>query len=724
MLGRYVLITLGIVALFWTGYIAIDLIDKKNELSPLVLFGKEDEKVLVIHRAKEISWTDLNLSLDKDVEQLLFSLPGSPEFIQSIYVSSKRQHVLFESSSHWNREQIKLLFGHDAAKLEFNGLNDFNVGIFKGKIYRNRLYLSAANYTATKIDAEWNRHDKKSSASIIAFTGDSYNVTDIYFKGEGRIEYIARVSEDIIGNQVNDKELFAHVLPKELKNYHFFETDYLTSIDPVFAESPIKSWIDKGLVIFQANGMDVLITDFRESQDPVNSLFDFTRKDPLNQSFGFFQNIELLKGFPKNPKKGFYAYSMDDFVVISSDQITCEKIVADYKLGNTLIQNSEKISVIYGKLPAKVSERYVTTDKLLAKSVKNGLLIETAFPLVDKPIQEERTDNAVATYKQGSVIHDFVAESGIGNFMVLTKSGMIRSYKNGKKSWERNLTSEPIGSMQTVQFFGRNHILITTKNGIHIFDENGQIPNGFPIIVADRQLSCEAVHYNWKNKSYLLGMNATGDLLIFDQNGKRITLISSGLITEQYPPEVWISQRKLFYGLRDNKQFRMYDAETKKEFRNFSIPEKTYPIKKPNELFFIALENGQLQRIDQKGQKKIIARNLDGYKINEITGLFDVLLTKNDNARIIDENGQTKLNLSAGVNQIDFFQLNPSIYGRSIVTLIDGLQNDVYLFGLNGKLIVEKPFPGAQKATVKEANANQYILTSIVDDFIVQYTIN
>ena len=67
MLGRYVLITLGIIALLWTGYVAIDLIDKKNELSPLVLFGKEDEKLLVIHRANEIQWADIDINIEKSI---------------------------------------------------------------------------------------------------------------------------------------------------------------------------------------------------------------------------------------------------------------------------------------------------------------------------------------------------------------------------------------------------------------------------------------------------------------------------------------------------------------------------------------------------------------------------------------------------------------------------------------------------------------------------------
>ena len=723
MLGRYVLITLGIIALLWTGYVAIDLIDKKNELSPLILFGKEDEKVLIIHRAKEVKWADIDIKMEKEVEQLLLAIPSFTDNVQSVYISSKRNHILIEGNSHWDREQVSLLFGKEA-KIKFEGIKEFKLSSFKGKIYRNRLYLSTSDLSTTQLSSDWNRQDKKSSASIVEFNNDHFQVTDIYFKKEGRIEYIARASEDIKGRQVNDKDLFAHVLPREIKNYHFFDSDYLFSIDPIYAESPVRSWIDKGLVRFSINSFEVLITDFKESQDPVNSLFDFTRKDPLNQSFGFFQNMELLKGFPSDPKRGFYAYSMDDFVVISSDQATCEKIVADYKLGLTLIQNSDKVNQIYGKLPAKVSERYVSADIQRATTIKNGWIIETAFPLAQQNVQHDENENTIASFKQGASIQDFLVEPGQGNFCVLTKSGLIRSYANGKKSWERNLATEPIGSLQQVLFNGKNHFLVTTKNGIHLFDESGQTPNGFPIVVADRQLASGATVYNWKNKNYVLGMNATGDLLIFDQNGKRISIISSGMMTGHYPPEVWVSQRKLFYGVRDDQQFRMYDAETRKEYRNFNIPEKTFAIKKPNELFFIALDNGQLLSIDQKGNRSIIGKNLADYKLEEINERFEILLSKGDLAKLVTQNGQTKINLTTSAKHIEYLHLSTSVIGRTVLTVVDALQNDVYLYGLNGKLINEKPVPGSLKAVVNESNSTQLILTTIVDDFIVQYTIN
>lgn len=722
MLGRYILITLGVIALLWTGYVAFDLIDKKNELSPRSLFGLEDEKVLIIHRAEELNWSSIDFKTSDGTNHLLNQMTPFSDLVKAVYVSNKREHLLFEGKTPWDKGTVKQLFSK-FGKADFDGVKHFKIADYNGRIYRNKLYLSRSNYTSTTIEHEWDRHDKKSSASIVSFSKDQFTVTDIYFKQDGRIEYIAQAANDLEGDQVNDKELFAHALPKELTNYHFFENKYLNSVDPVFSEGPVRSWIDKGLVLFQMNGKDVLVTDYRQSQDPVNSLFDFTKKDPLNQSYGFFQNMELLSGFPKEPKKGFYAYSMDDFVVISADQAICERVVAEYKLGNTLIQSKEKMELVYGKLPAKVSERFISNDRQISKTVKNGWLISTVFPLNGTISDKDNDEQDVSSFKMGATIHDLLVDQGNGNFYALTKTGIIRSYRNGKKQWEKNLATEPIGTLQKISFMGRNFILITNKNGIHLYDETGNAPNGFPIIVADRQLASDATVYNWKNKSYLIGMNATGDLLVYDQNGKRINMIVSGLATGNYAPEVWISQRKLFYGVRDDQQFRMYDAETKKEYRSFKIPERTFPLKKPNELFFITLDRDNLERIDQKGNRTSLVKKLEGFKIFQIRENFDVVLFKNQNIRVYDESGRIKLNIESSVTQADHISFSVLQSGISILSIVDGLHNDVYLYTQNGVPYLEKPLSGSKKALVTTGKEGNPILTTIIDDFIVQYSL-
>lgn len=729
MFGRYILIAIGILAFVWTCFVAFDLIDKKNELAPQQLFGKEDSLVIIIHRTEEVNWEIVEQRTGTKRNPLLSRMQSFPEELKTIYVSSKRNHLLFESAVPWTKKSLSDLL-EQTGKIEFKGSQQILLESYTGKVYRNRLYLFEKEFTSSLIASDWTKFDRKASLSIIDLSTAIPGSTDIYFKESGLVEYVSGATKGITGKKIDDQELFSRALPKNIKNYHFLEKNYLLSTDVIFKNSPMKDWIDNGLVRFDFESADVIVTDYLQSQDPVNSLFDFTQKDPLNQSYGFFQNIELMKGFPKNVKKGFYAYSMDDFVVISSDQQSCEKIVAEFRLGNTLSQSPEQLKMIFGKLPARVSERFVSETDQSSFSVYNNVLIETRFPNSSKnqnASENNSDDNVKAdSYKFGSAIHDFISNDGKGNITAVTKNGLVRQYKNGLKSWERNIASEPVGIIQQVDFKGSKRIVVTTKNGVHLFDQNGNSPEGFPIIVADRQLTCEAAVYTWRNKSYIVATNSNSEMLIFDQNAKRISTINTGLTQIKEAPIVWVSQRKPYIGLNDGQQFKMYEAESRREYRKFDLPGRSIAIKKSNELIHYCLSEGSLIKIDQKGKRTTISSNLNDHTlagIDQNDEQLKFILTSKEAVLVIDENGRTFFNISSKVKEFEFVKFNSMISSKSLLAIVDGMENDVYLHSPNGELIGGKPLEGCLKALVQRSGG-MLLITSVVDDFIVQYTLN
>jgi len=74
MFARYFFIALGIVSIFWIGYVAIDIIDKKESLAPAVLFGKEDKQVLIINRKKEVNLSLLPFSTNPKNKEIVGAL--------------------------------------------------------------------------------------------------------------------------------------------------------------------------------------------------------------------------------------------------------------------------------------------------------------------------------------------------------------------------------------------------------------------------------------------------------------------------------------------------------------------------------------------------------------------------------------------------------------------------------------------------------------------------
>ena len=61
--------------------------------------------------------------------------------------------------------------------------------------------------------------------------------------------------------------------------------------------------------------------------------------------------------------------------------------------------------------------------------------------------------------------------------------------------------------------------------------------------------------------------------------------------------------------------------------------------------------------------------------------------------------------------------------GKSLISIIDGLENNVYLYRVGGDALLTKPIEGQQKVILETFGANKKI-TTIVDQFIIQYIEN
>ena len=71
-------------------------------------------------------------------------------------------------------------------------------------------------------------------------------------------------------------------------------------------------------------------------------------------------------------------------------------------------------------------------------------------------------------------------------------------------------------------------------------------------------------------------------------------------------------------------------------------------------------------------------------------------------------------------NEVEDVYLETSNSGKTLISIIDGLQNNVYLYRLNGEQFLQKPLEGQTKAVVHSYGFENTI-TTVVDQFVVQY---
>ncbi|MFT6282770.1 MAG: hypothetical protein ACJA0U_002908, partial [Salibacteraceae bacterium] len=291
MLNRIVLAIIFLASLSWIIYVAIDISSKKNNYSPESLFNSKDGEVLIVARPWEVNFIDLEKFGDAPSYDLMTSLNDSAYNMG--YFSQKRDHLLLVKDDNWSKASIDLLFGK--GKTNNLGSEEFKIGAYNGRFHKTKLYL-----WKTTIDNEGTKKsnflfDKKASAAIFRFSeaGIINNHSDIYFKKNGKINYVTKDTNIKQGSQVRDEALFAGITTRNFDTYQFFERDYYATLDEDFKNGPMSKWLLNGFVKLTYQGETVIISDYIGGQDPILILNDLNQ----TQDSSLFSD-KLIKGFP------------------------------------------------------------------------------------------------------------------------------------------------------------------------------------------------------------------------------------------------------------------------------------------------------------------------------------------------------------------------------------------------------------------------------------------
>lgn len=730
MIGRYFLLFLGLISLVWIGYVGSDLIDKKNQFSPSHIFGKEDGRVLVINRLEECSNNDLQFSLQHESAELFNRIHPHLNHLKLLILSELQNKLLIERTDDWNKEKIKSFFKKAKLSVNFTSRHEFIVGKFIGKFNFSILSLSMKGAVKPAfINDEWLSFDEKSSASIITFRKNTFAITDVYINEKNQIEYVSKKINCKLGKQIDDELLFSNALPLDLSNYHFYEKNFYSNVDQNFSKSPLFHWLDAGFVEFNYNGHAVIISDYIAGQDPILILNDWNDGMIISskEAEGLYKNIRLTKKFPENISLGFYIKTMDDFVVASTSQSVCEQVIADYKLGNTVAMKQG--TVFYLDLPKKVSERFISKSWVYSNSIYRNKLLQTKLrpkiKLSTENLDENATEptNTISLFTGGTV-QSFKVFKGKGNVVSLTNDGQLTFFSGGKVSWKKNIGKNPIGEIQLIDFKGNGEeqILCTVEHQIHLLDKGGNELVGFPIPLEVKATN-EVTSYKWNGTYFFTVANDKQQLVFFDSKGQKVKSFKTGLSSVKDKIDVWVSNSILLASAKDENQCVLYNINENKEHRRFGIENESFSVKNGNELFQFSIKNNQLLSVDQKGGRKKVAT----YNVGKILAVLNekgtqiiVVQTKND-LHFLNNQGVESKSIHLPFSELDYVSIFKNPDGTSFVSIIDGLENNVLIYSLNGELIKKEAIDGSKAAYLTWDNSAEMIISTVVDGYVIQY---
>lgn len=717
MFGRVFLIVLSIISLLWLGYATYDRVNQGKQYSPEHLFGNEDGELLIIHNPLQKQLLSEQFGIENnEIIELIGSL--NQDVIDNIYVSKKRDQILITAKEALTGQSVFSVF-LIKSPFKMNG-NSLSFGGLSGHYSKNVIYFSSQSFELSKNPWKELHYDKNADASVIHFTNQQPSVTDIYIKGEGIIEYKAVVKDIIFGSKVNDKVVFASVVPASVSSYEFYETDYLRYLEPELANSPMNNWLKYGLVRIVINNQEAIITDYIEGQEPIQVLYDHFQKESTDSENEHFEGARLTKLMKES--NGFYIYQLDDFVVISGNRATCETVVADYKLGNTLAQNSERANEIYRRLPQKVNFRKVDKTDKQSISVYDNVLLTTIVGGKSEAIAQNTKTNeqSTASFVVGSVVKDILIIDE-KSFFVTTHDNKVLFFENDRKKWEQTLDGTIVGDAAIIDIYAneKSQLLVSTGKKLHVLDINGNQPNGFPVELDDQTNIQTPLFYRWKGNGFFILAAPNGRLIQYDNQGRELALIRTQLTEIEQQPVVWVSAGKPFIGVYGNGRFEMLQAENRKSFRLFNAKDAVTTLKLPNEVKMFGISNNQLVSYDQKGGITRYEKFINAKLIPTLYPDKGIVVKDQQQLKLFNSNGIQWATVKLPFPDVSDVQLFATTNGNTIITTIDALENKVYLWKSNGESYSKQQWDGSKIVRYH----NGYLFT-VVDNLVVRYSVN
>ncbi len=707
MFKRVLLGVLFLASLAWIAYYAWDIASSKNNYVPEIVFSEADGQLLVVIRPDEVNFDAIDSFQDAPTLDLIKSLNDSS--YQKGYFSQKRAHLLLISEVSWNANSIKKLFNGKSPKIDGS---EVTVAGYTGKYYKTGLYLSKGTIEHEGSESNIFPVDKKASASLITFADKGIkNTTDIYFKANGRVNFVTRNANIEQGTQIKDENIFAGMVSRNVSSYHFYERDYYATLDQEFATGPMYQWLLNGFVVAEYDGEKVIISDYLGGQDPILILNDINQTLDSNR----FEN-QLMKDFPSSGGSYVVKY-LEDLVVFSESEAACDKILADYKLGNTIASSTNTRYRYFGELPKAVSERFVGKEQSYSKSVYQGRLMETYTGI---PVPESTKElSASVNLSCGFDIKDFVVLPGQGNVVVLGTQGEIACYSKKKLAWKKKIDDKIIGSISLVDlhYNGEMYVHLNTSSQLHLWDLSGKEATGFPVNI-ENEITAPTKFYRWRERSYFLVGTANNKLLQLDAKGRELDVFRIDHPIQK-PIDVWVSQKRLFAGIASNTvQFTMFELEKRRALRSFEILPGSKSVKVPNQLFRFSITDNALVRMDQKGRRDNIDRYPEG-KLLYLSKNTMAIQSKNT-LSLLNEEGIGFGEIALPFSDIADIYVTTLESGKTYVCVIDALENNVYLYGTDGSQLSTKALEGQTRVHLQTVG-NSKCITTVVDQFVIQY---
>jgi len=709
---KYLVAFVVVVCSIWTIFVGIDLLGLNHKDDFTKYFGEEDSEILVIHNQKEVDWQRENFGVLPTNQSLVISLFPRLKNV-SVYISTKRPLVVIKQRENWDSESIDKLFKNGLFKYDKGQFKTFKFGDYQGKYTLNTLVLYKGELIEHKVFPEV---DKKASYSIVRFLQEEIVVDDIYQKVDKTYRYTSRIGAFKFKNLMDDASLFSSLIPTNFSSYTYYSNEFAKQKDSTYKSGYLHPLNEVGFVLLSDGKDSLVVFPFKEEASPIQVINEKKGLPELNQKQAKFNELALFD-FMKVGVDGrrIFVLEIDNVALFSTSQIYLEAIATEMKLHKSMSQNQEKMKLVFGSLPKRVLYRQVDSKVQKTLATIGKKLVQTDLKQKDvyiAPKQEKIND--YFAMNPGERIMSFSVSTGRGNVILSTESNRLIGYVNGALKWEKKY-SQPIVNMGV--FNAENNLTCLIVEGeAQVYDPNGRILYRFAV----NHNLLPLQHFAPDGKEYFPVTTSPNSLIVFT---------SKGGIYKQIKPKLEIKESFLFkfqgrdfVGVRTKNQLLYTDFVKKSKVLESVVDSLSKTILLTDGPAFYKMdENGvQLQKLG--GQKlSLKLKNAQNIVVSR-EGNNDVLWVEAGTVLAkFDATGRKKWEKKLELSEISNIQVFQNSNGKVVIGILDGLQNRIYLFDLNGVAIDADNRHGERAFQLSAFGTNAFSITTFLGTNLIQY---
>ena len=717
---RLILAILGLFIITWISFVSYDLLQKENTHNFKAYFQVSDGAIWAIHQPNEVNWNDHAIQTPSLNQALYSSLAARIHEPCSYIFSSKKVLFLLEKRSSWSKKEIQRLFKNGLFPFELGKLNSFEYGKLHGIFKGNQLLIYDGELNETSDTAF--QLDTKASLSRVLLSNEEkeVRVSDMYLK-KGRIYTYTKssVGKNTI-KEVDDRRIFAHVVPSNIDSYTFYEKSYLAKVDPVFAHSAFsKQMITNGLVFLTKDNHCAAIFDYQEDYSPIDILNEHLQQEGSNEISSEYKHLrfsKIMEGYADSSEKKptLHIALMEGFAVVSSSKELIDYVLSEAELANTLSQDEKRIAAVYSNLPKKVAFRQVSKSKQQSISVYGKKMLETSCRVID--IVDRKENQKIKDYfvmNPGVRVIDFAAFPERGNVIAFTEKHTLVGYINGLKKWEKPCTQDVV-SMDLVDV-GQSYVSVQFASETQLFDKTGRL-----VFRMTTQKNIPPSGYFAKNKMEFVVANSDNSIQLLNDQG---TVIKPFQVNGSIKQLAIAAQAKNpILGVLTSTMYYTIDLAKRKTLTKLSIDSSYCLINTGVELIPTSVKKSTLTMIKNSKPTQFSTKSnvklLGSYLLNQEL----VYLLSRGKELYAYKNGKILWEKTMPLQEISALSIQSSKNGLPILCFLDALENELLILDQNGRDSDQNERHGERKVQVTPFGSSAYSITTFLGSYLIQYT--